>query len=403
MAMKRLPPALRNPALRRLLAAQLPADFADWLDFVAIGTLLAFVWQVAPPVYALLAAAMALPYLLLGPFAGAIVDRLPIRPVLVASDLGRCIATALLFLAPNWQVLVALVALRSALDCFFTPAKQAALQALSTAADRTSANGLSQAINEASKVLSPAIGGGLLALISPSDLFLINALLSFAAALLGLRLGTVPRPAAPAGPRPGLLTDVRAGLTEAWTLPLLRLAIALSGAGFFAMFLYDTYLAPLLAQIGLTQTDLGLALSAVGAGGLVGALGFGLARSLPRPILWAAAGLILGGAFAVLLGMSGLAREFSGRTGLLAIFFALGLSSAMTYIPLALVLQNTVPADRIGRVTSLNEAVTTCAMSTAPFAGAVLVTLGGYALPFLVGGGVTIGLGILALARRTAA
>lgn len=30
-----------NPGLGTLLFAQVPADFADWLDFVAIGTVLA--------------------------------------------------------------------------------------------------------------------------------------------------------------------------------------------------------------------------------------------------------------------------------------------------------------------------------------------------------------------------
>ncbi len=63
-------------------------------------------------------------------------------------------------------MLIALVALRSSLDCFFTPAKQAALQSLTTGADRASAIGFSQAINHASKLKAPVLGGSLLALIA---------------------------------------------------------------------------------------------------------------------------------------------------------------------------------------------------------------------------------------------
>jgi hypothetical protein len=42
--------------LRRLVAAQVPADLADWLDLVALGTLLAFSWQLGQTVLASLLA-----------------------------------------------------------------------------------------------------------------------------------------------------------------------------------------------------------------------------------------------------------------------------------------------------------------------------------------------------------
>ena len=64
------PQALKNAELRKLFFSQLPADFADWLDFVAIGALLAFVWDAPSFAYALLAVGMGAPYLVIGPFAG---------------------------------------------------------------------------------------------------------------------------------------------------------------------------------------------------------------------------------------------------------------------------------------------------------------------------------------------
>ncbi len=81
------PQALKNAELRKLFAAQLPADFADWLDFVAIGALLAFVWDAPSYAYALLAVGMGA-YLLIGPFAGVLVDRCPINAVLSGATLA---------------------------------------------------------------------------------------------------------------------------------------------------------------------------------------------------------------------------------------------------------------------------------------------------------------------------
>ena len=75
----------------------------------------------------------------------------------------------------------------------------------------------------------------------------------------------------------------------------------------------------------------------------------------------------------------------------------------MTNIPLFLILQNTVPPDRIGRVTSLNEAVSTLSITTAPFIGAVLVSVGSFATPFLVGGVVILLLALTAFLNRNAA
>lgn len=70
--------------------------------------------------------ALGLPYLLIGPIAGVLVDRTAIKSVLILSNLGRGLVTLALAFAPGWQVLLALVFLRSTVDTFYTPAKQAA-------------------------------------------------------------------------------------------------------------------------------------------------------------------------------------------------------------------------------------------------------------------------------------
>ncbi|MEM7711046.1 MAG: MFS transporter [Pseudomonadota bacterium] len=388
----------KNRDLRTLLLAQLPADFADWLDFVAIGALLAFTWEVPTVVFAYLAVAMGLPYLLIGPVAGALVDRVQVRSALIASNLARGVATAALFLAPDWPTLLALVALSSSVDTIFTPAKQVALQALTAPPERTAANGLSHAINQTSKIAAPGLGGALLIWVAPGTVFLLNAGPSLLAALLSARLRPVPRPpVAPDGA--GLLTETREGLSEVRSNRIVRAALGLMAGGYFAMFLYDTFIAPLTRDLGFTPTHLGLALAAVGAGGVCGATLLGLAPNVRRPDRWIAMGAVVSGLSTAFLGWWAWSGAGFGLAALLTIFAVLGLASAMAFVPFRTILQDAVPEARMGRVTALGEAVNTVALLSAPLVGAYLVSALSIGAPFVFGGlvmgGIALGTRVL--------
>jgi MFS family permease len=243
--------AFRHKGFRQLLAAQIPADAADWLDLVAIGALLAFVWEAPPVAFAWFAVAMGLPYLTVGLIAGVYVDRWPLQRTMILANLGRATGTLALILAPDWQVLVAIVALREVADSFFSPAKQAALQALVPVNDLPGANGLSQAINQGSKIVAPALGGVLLAATEPQAVFAINAGFSVAAALLLIRLPDLPR-RLKRDITPSVLADLRAGFAMLAARPVLRGCVVVMAASVFAVFFYDTLLAPLTGCLATT-------------------------------------------------------------------------------------------------------------------------------------------------------
>jgi predicted MFS family arabinose efflux permease len=377
-------------ALRKLLMAQVPADFADWLDFVAIGALLAYVWQVDPFVFAVLAVSFGLPYLLVGPFAGVAVDRANINRILIISNLGRAVMTAALFFAPNWGILVVFIALRGVVDTFYTPAKQAAIQALTEPDGRMRANGLSHAINQASKIVAPALGGTLLIWLTPQSVFLLNALVSVVAALMLIRLPRVPRATSDDTTQGSMLQNLRAGLTEVNTNPILRPALFMMGAGYFAMFFYDTLIAPLTRDLGFSQTILGMSLAAVGAGGVLGALILGTKETKIAPFVIIVAGSALAGIMVMALGIFEVAAIGVSTFGFIAIFAVLGLCSAMAVVPFRTIIQNSVSADRIGRVTALSEAINTIALLTAPFIGAALASFFSIGAAFICGGGVML-------------
>ena len=64
-----------------------------------------------------------LPLALLGPIAGVFVDRWPLKPTLVWSDLVRAaLVIVLLFTTAMWQIYLVLVAL-SCVSSFFAPAQ----------------------------------------------------------------------------------------------------------------------------------------------------------------------------------------------------------------------------------------------------------------------------------------
>jgi len=380
-------PPIPNPELRKLLAAQVPADFADWLDFVAIGALLAFSWGADPFVFALLAVSMGLPYLFVGPFAGVLVDRMDAKTVMIWANFGRGVVTASFFFAPNWQYLMALIATRSAVDTFFTPAKQAAIQALVAPERRAHANGLSHAINQASKIVAPAIGGGLLIWATPQSVFLLNAVVSFVAAGLLTRMASI-RPTAthPDAAEPGMLESIRDGFKEVLTKTTLRVSLWMMAASYFAVFFYDTLVAPLTRDLGFTQTDLGLSLAAVGAGGVIGAVALSASKEFKYPFRWIAAGSLISGITIASLGGAEMIGQNMGITVFVSAFAILGLCSAMTVVPFRSIIQNSVSDKSIGRVTALSEAANTMALLTAPFIGAFVASVASIGAAFVCGG-----------------
>lgn len=380
-----------SPALRQLLIAQVPADFADWLDFVAIGALLAFVWQVDPFVFAILAVSFGLPYVLVGPFAGVTVDRANINRVLILSNLGRAAMTSALFFAPNWQVLMLFILMRGTVDAFFTPAKQTAIQALADEGMRPRANGLSHAINQASKIAAPALGGALLIWMSPQSIFLANAFVSLAAVVLLLKLPTILREPDTAGRQEKMLASVRAGFRRVNGSAILRPALIMMGAGYFAMFFYDTLIAPMTRALGFSQTVLGMSLAAVGAGGVLGALVMGTRQTPIAPFMLVAIGSGIGALVIIALGLSELFGLSLALWTYLGMFGVLGVCSAMAVVPYRTLIQNHVDAPHIGRVTALSEAINTTALLIAPFIGAAIASLLSFGAAFVAGGIVMLG------------
>ena len=291
------------------------------------------------------------------------------------------------FFADDWPVLIMLVALRSSMDSFFTSAKQAAIQALTTKEDRASANGLSHGINQASKIVAPGAGGTFLIWFAPNAIFILNAVVSASAAILAMRLHNIDRPGVQGDSGQGsVLSGVRSGVDIVRQPPMIRTILLIMAASYFAMFIYDTFIAPLTRDLNFEPQDLGYALAAVGLGGVCGSMLFAFLPDLKRPQYWIAAGASISAIMLVVLGTLDMIGADIALAVLVIVFLVLGFTSAMSVVPVRVMLQNTVPEERMGSVTALSEAENTTALLSAPFFGAMLVDTFSVGAPFVVGG-----------------
>lgn len=403
IALTRFPDSLAPltmPKLRRLLLAQIPSDLADWLDFVALSALVAFQWQLGPIGVASLTLALALPYVVLAPAVGVLVDRADQRTLLVASNVIRAISTASFVLAPNLVALLICVVIKSSADALFTPAKQAAIPLLALPDGLLPANSLSHVINQLTKIVGPALGGILIVFLELQQIFLLNAGLSLIAALILLGLPSGLRSDRASEDRGRFSQEFIDGLVHIRRRPVLATAIIAMAFGYFLIFLYDGLIALLVKEIGFSSALLGASVACAGAGGVVGALLLGQFFRQRDPFQLMIASGLVGGLLIAFMGHVGRGDVMVSATVFCVLLFATGLASAGFFVPYRAVLQRETPLELLGRVTAVGEGLSAAAMMAAPPLGAGIAEVAGIATPYLVSGYATACLALLLLVVR---
>src|SRR5215217_1610251 len=114
---------LRIDVMRRVWFAQVISLFGDFLALFAVIAVVSFRMNGTPAQVTGIQIAYMLPIVFIGPIAGVFVDRWPLKPTLVASDLIRAVLAVLLIATTQvWQVYIVLGAL-SCVSAFFGPAQ----------------------------------------------------------------------------------------------------------------------------------------------------------------------------------------------------------------------------------------------------------------------------------------
>lgn len=168
---------------------------------------------------------------------------------------------------------------------------------------------------------------------------------------------------------------------------------------FFGMFFYDTLIAPMAAQLGYTQTDLGLSLTFIGAGGVAGALIITALGSKASPLLMIGLGTLISSSIVVYFGAMELFGLSANRMTIGLFLFIIGVCGGLSMVPFRTLMQTHTPPNQIGQITALSEAANTLALLTAPFAGAAIASLFSLGVAFIIGGVVTLSVATMALSN----
>ena len=338
------------------------------IPLVAIDTL-----HTSTFIVTLLTATVWLPWVVIGVPAGAWVDRLRPRSVMLASDVVSAAAYVSVPVAAWCGVLtvaqlIAVTLVAGAASVFFNSAYQVLLPGVVDEADLSEGNAKLLGSREVAQIGGPGLGGLLAQAAGPVTGLLADAV-SFAVSFCCLTAMQPPRDRRSGGPAAGGVLD---GLRFAWRDPYLRAMTAFSSLGNLALTGVDALLVVFLVRtVGLSSAAAGLVMASLGVGGVLGAL---VARPLGRRFGTARALLtvIPGGlCFALLLPLA----DKGPRLAFACV--AMVCSGSVVVIANVIVdsfMQAYVPPDIFGRVTSATWAVMFAMMPVGALLAGVLAT-----------------------------
>ena len=243
------------------------------LPLLAITVLDASTFQVGA-----LAAVETAPFLLVGLPAGALVDRLPRRPILIAGDLGRAVLLLSIPVAHHFDQLTigqlyVVGFLTGVLTVFFDVAYQSYLPVLVERDQLVDGNGKLEISRSGAQIAGPGIGGALIDWLSAPIAVLVDAV-SFAVS--GLAIGAIQREeprVEPSTERTPLRTEVAEGLRYVLHHPLLRSIAGSTGTfNLFGSMLGAVLVVYMVRVLEFRPGVIGLILSVGNLGFLLGAL-----------------------------------------------------------------------------------------------------------------------------------
>ncbi|MEU6421909.1 MFS transporter [Streptomyces spiralis] len=275
---------MRNPGFRLLIGAVAVSKLGTTVSSLAIPLTAILALHSPAGQVGLLAMLSTLAFLLIGLPAGAWVDRIRKRPVMIAADLVRAVLlgsvpAAWLLDCLTIQQLYLVVLLVGVATVFFDVATLSQLPELVGRGHLTQANAHLVTVDALTQVGGRSAGGFLVALLSAPTAVVIDAASYLWSAILLLRVRRAePQPRNRHDSRLGC--EIREGLRFVFGNPTLR-AVALAGAlTNLSIQLCQTMLPVLFArELSLSEGVIGLFFAAGGLGVLLGSLS---ARRLAR-------------------------------------------------------------------------------------------------------------------------
>jgi MFS family permease len=375
---------LRIDVMRRVWYAQLVSLFGDFLALFAVIAVVSFAMHGTPREIVGVQIAYMLPFVFIGPIAGVFVERWPIKPTLIASDLARAvIALSLIAAGSVWQVYAVLAAL-SCVSAFFGPAQQVTIRTHVPAHGLISANALMQAAFMGSRIVGPGAAGAIVGEFGPAICYGLDVA-SFVVSAALIASVAIHRATAPARTESSankihqIWLDMRQGMSFIAHHAAVVFVVVAMAAGLFTVGCFG----PLVAihvrdTLHGSERLFGIVSGTVGFGMLVGTQFMRrLAQKYPDDVV-VLSGLSGIGLGALLLGTIPYAAAAVAAMGII------GLAFSAIMVPAQTLLQRETPHDMIARVSSTNISIAFMAQILGLILSGYLADLFGVHLVFIM-------------------
>jgi MFS family permease len=362
VAMPRAFGALRHRNYRLFWYGQLVSLVGTWMQSVAQQWLVYSLTGSATKL-GIVAAANSLPVLFLSPWAGVLLDRLPKRRVLIATQIA---AMALAFVLAAlvwtgavqfWHVVV-LAALLGSVNAVDMPARQAFTPEMIDKEDLPNAIALNSSVFNGARVIGPSIAGMLVAAMGEAAAFTLNGA-SYLAVIAGLLMMRLPA-FVPNGEHRTPLLDLIEGVRYVLRDPLKRvLILALLVHTIFGtlhitlmpVFARDIFVVDTIAFLRNGETRLGLLMASFGVGAFISAITLAMGGARTKPGSRIMTGLVV-------YPLAFITFSFTTSFWLALPLLALGGWAIITLLATCnTLMQTTTPDELRGRVMSLYSMV----------------------------------------------
>ena len=273
-----MPSLLRNRDFRLLWAGQTISRAGTEVSVLALPLIAIQILDATTFEVGSLTAVETLPFLLVGLPAGAWVDRMRRRRVLIAADIGRLVALGSIPIASAFASitlvhLFVVAFVTGVFTVFFDVAYQSYLPELVGRDQLVDGNAKLAASESTAHVVGPGIGGALINWVGASTAVMADAL-SYAASFLCLIVIRTPAEVPDRGENPtSLVTDIREGLRFVWRENRIRaVAFCTATSNLFSAVMGAVVLLLMTRVLGFSGGKIGLIFAVSGLGAVVGSL-----------------------------------------------------------------------------------------------------------------------------------
>lgn len=394
----------RNKSFLFLIASQVISAIGNWLDLLAIMTLVAVKWNASPLAVSGVMLVFVGPMVLFGPISGVLSDRFERRFIMVLSDLVCAVLVlGVAFSTELWQVYV-LIFLKSSFVALFIPAKNGKLKEIVEEDQIQSAMGISAMIDNGAKIIGPVLSGMVVATLGIQLAFYIDALTFVLSALLLLG---VPKHKQIVLTNEieqkklnifyNLLVELKEGFVFLKGLPVILVSLIISTLLLLVLQIADTQFMILLRETFKDPVTIaGYSMAASGGGMFIASAIF------TKKQIHSTLNCMFFGAFGLGVSLIAVAAMAQLSTTFLTIaypmlFFLAGFSFGSAIIPLNILAQKSTPVDKTGRVFGMINSMTTLGTLIGMVSGGILSELFGVVTTFIVSGSSLIVVSLLTI------